>query len=83
MKFKTFVLPDLHGLATALQARLRREFPGVAQPRTALIFPSPRISLVHLHAYWRLCPNTGHLVQQWDHADPQDPQSRNVSSLLA
>ncbi|SDU96422.1 hypothetical protein [Pseudomonas mucidolens] len=83
MNFKTFVLPELHGLATALRAKLRRGFLGAARPRIALISPSARISLVHFQAYWRLRPNTGHLVEQRDHTDPQDPQSRNVSSLLA
>ncbi|WP_339532988.1 hypothetical protein [Pseudomonas mucidolens] len=83
MNFKTFVLSELHGRANTLRAKLRRGFLGVARPRATLISPSARISLVHLQAYWRLRPNTGHLVEQRDHTDPQDPQSRNVSSLLA
>ncbi|AYG07895.1 hypothetical protein D7M10_12705 [Pseudomonas fluorescens] len=81
MNFQTLVLPDVRTLASALRATPCRVSRGIAPARTALACPSPRISPVHLRAHWRLCPTTGHLVQQWDHADPQDPQRRNVSSL--
>ena len=81
MNFQTLVLPDVRTLASALRAKLCRTFVGVAPVRTAFACPSPRTSQAHLQAHWRLCPTTGHLVQQWDHADPQDPQRRNVSSL--
>ncbi|MGL5996826.1 MAG: hypothetical protein ACRC1I_09975 [Pseudomonas proteolytica] len=83
MNFQTLVLPDVRTLASALRAKLCRTCVGVAPVRTAFACPSPRISQAHLQAHWRLCPTTGHLVQQWDHADPQDPQRRSVSSLLA
>ncbi|NNA69251.1 hypothetical protein [Pseudomonas gessardii] len=83
MKFQTLVLPDARTLASALRAKLCRGSLGVAPVRTACVSPSPRINPAHLQAHWRLCPTSGHLVQQWDHADPQDPQRRNVFSLLA
>ncbi|NMZ41473.1 hypothetical protein [Pseudomonas proteolytica] len=83
MNFQTLVLPDVRTLASALRAKLCRTFVGVAPVRTAFACPSPRTNQAHLQAHWRLCPTTGHLVQQWDHADPQDPQRRSVSSLLA
>ena len=83
MNFQTLVLPDVRTLASALRAKLCRASMGVAPVRLALASPSPRINVQHLQAHWRLCPTTGHLVQQWDHADPQDPQRRSVSSLLA
>ncbi|AIG01037.1 Uncharacterised protein [Pseudomonas fluorescens] len=83
MNFQTLVLPDLRTLAQALRAKLCRGSLGAAPVRTAFASPSLRLNPIHLQAHWRLCPTTGHLVQQWDHADPQDPQRRNVSSLLA
>ena len=83
MNFQTLVLPDVRTLASALRAKLCRADRGAAPVRTAFACPSPHISQAHLQAHWRLCPTTGHLVQHWDHADPQDPQRRNVSSLLA
>ncbi len=83
MNFQTLVLPDVRTLASVLRAKLCRGSLGVTPARTAFASPSPRINPVHLQAHWRLCPTTGHLVQHWDHADPQDPQRRSVSSLLA
>lgn len=87
MKLQTFVfpkviLPDLRTLASALRARLSREPVGFSPTRTAFVSPAPRVSPVPL-AHWRICPTTGQLLQHWDHADPQDPQSRNASSLFA
>ncbi len=82
MKFQTLVLSDVRMRVNALRAKLCRGSVGIAPTRTAFASPSPRISPMNLRAHWRLCPSTGHLVQHWDHADPQDPQRRNVSSLL-
>jgi len=82
MTFQLIVLPDLRTLAAALRAKLCREPVGFSPTRGAFAAPSPCVSLPPL-AHWRICPTTGQLVQQWDHADPQDPQRRNVSSLFA
>lgn len=82
MTFQLIVLPDLRTLAAALRAKLCREPVGFSPTRGAFATPSLRVSLPPL-AHWRICPTTGQLVQQWDHAAPQDPQRRNVSSLFA
>jgi len=82
MPFQLIVLPDLRTRASALRAKLCREPVGFSPARSAFATPSPRVSLPPL-AHWRSCPTTGQLVQQWDHADPQDPQRPSVSSLLA
>jgi hypothetical protein len=75
-------LPDLRTLASALRAKLCREPVGFSPTRAAFVSPSPRVSPVP-QAHWRICPTTGQLRQHWDHADPQDPQSRSASSLFA
>ncbi|MCS3420130.1 hypothetical protein M2399_005480 [Pseudomonas sp. BIGb0450] len=82
MTFQLIALPDLRTLASALRAKLCREPVGFSPTRSAFVTSSPRACPAPL-AHWRICPTTGHLVQQWDHADPQDPQRRNVSSLVA
>ncbi|KAF1024391.1 MAG: hypothetical protein GAK37_03125 [Pseudomonas sp.] len=80
--FPKIALPDVRTLAAALRARLCREPIGFSPTRAAFNSPSPRVSPMP-QAHWRLCPSTGQLVQHWVHADPQDPQRRTVSSLLA
>lgn len=83
MNFQLLVLPDLRTLASALRAKLCREPVDFSPTRKACVTPSPRVSPAHPQAHWRICPTTGQRVQQWDHADPQDPQRRDVSSLVA
>lgn len=82
MTFQLLVLPDIRTLAAALRAKLCREPVGFSPTRKAVPCSSPRVSPVP-RATWRICPSTGQLVQHWVHADPQDPQRQNVSSLLA
>lgn len=82
MNFQLLVLPDLRTLASALRAKLCREPVGFSPTCKAYVTPSSRVSPAHPQAHWRICPTTGQRVQQWDHADPQDPQSRYFSSLL-
>jgi hypothetical protein len=82
MNFQLLVLPDLRTLASALRAKPCREPIGFSTTRSAFTTPSPRVSPAPL-AHWHICPATGQRLQHWDHADPQDPQRRNVSSLFA
>jgi hypothetical protein len=81
MTFQLLVLPDLRTLATALRAKLCREPVGFSRARSPFATPSPQVRPAQPLAHWRICPATGQLQQQWDHADPQDPQRPSVSSL--
>ncbi|MTD22299.1 hypothetical protein GIR22_24515 [Pseudomonas sp. CCM 7891] len=80
--FPTVVLPDLRTRGSALRAKLSREPVGFSPTRATFVSPSLRVSPAPV-AHWRICPTTGQRLQQCDHADPQDPQSRNASSLFA
>jgi len=82
MTFQAFVLSDVRMLAAALRAKLRREPVGFSPTRSAFAAPSPQVRPAPPLAHWRVCPESGHLVQQWDHADPQDPRRPKVSSLM-
>ena len=81
MTFQTFVLTDVRQLAAALRAKLCREPVGFSPTRSAFATSSPQVRPAPPLAHWRVCPESGQLVQQWDHADPQDPQRPKVSSL--
>ncbi|WP_081782053.1 hypothetical protein [Pseudomonas sp. CHM02] len=79
MTLLTLALPDVRTLAAALRAKLCREPVGFSPTRSAFAAPSPQVRPAPPLAHWRVCPATGQLVQQWDHADPQDPQRPQVS----
>ncbi|MGY2043908.1 hypothetical protein ACW9I9_16215 [Pseudomonas pergaminensis] len=81
MTLLTLALPDVRTLAAVLRAKLCREPVGFSPTRSAFAAPSPQVRPAPPLAHWRVCPATGHLVQQWDHADPQDPQRPQVSRL--
>ena len=80
MTFQTFVLPDVRSLAATLRAKLCRAPGSFCATRSAFATPSPKVRPAHPLAHWRICPQSGQLVQHWDHADPQDPQRPKVSS---
>ena len=80
MTFQLLVLPDVRTLAAALRAKLCRE-PVGSPTRSTFAAPSPQVRPAPVLARWRICPESGQLVQHWDHADPQDPQRPKVSSL--
>ncbi|WP_123718458.1 MULTISPECIES: hypothetical protein [Pseudomonas] len=83
MTLQPFVLPDIRSLASALRAKLCRVPAGFPAARSAFAAPSSSpVRPAPMLAHWRVCPTTGQLVQHWDHADPQDPQRRSVSSLV-
>ncbi|AVE04005.1 hypothetical protein ACQRBV_20950 [Pseudomonas sp. R11F] len=82
MTLQPFVLPDIRSLASALRAKLCRMPVGFSPTRSPFAATSPQVRPAPMLAHWRVCPTTGQLVQHWDHADPQDPQRRNVSSLV-
>lgn len=79
MTLLTLALPDVRTLAAALRAKLCREPVGFSPTRSAFAAPSPQVRPAHPLVHWRVCPATGQLVQQWDHADTQDPQRPQVS----
>ena len=86
MTFQLIVLPDIRSLAAALRAKLHREPAGFSLARSAFAAPSLPASKTQARpapplAHWRVCPASGQLLQHWDHADPQDPQRREVSRL--
>ena len=81
MTFQLLVLPDTRTLATALRAKLCRAPVGFSPTRLTFAIPSPQVRPAPPLAHWRISPESGHLVQHWDHADPQDPQRPKVSSL--
>ncbi|WPN95807.1 hypothetical protein [Pseudomonas sp. MUP55] len=81
MTFKTLVLPDVPTLAAALRAKLCRAPAGFSQARAGFALSSLQVRPARPLAHWRVCPESGQLVQHWDHADPQDPQRPKVSSL--
>ncbi|MEN5149604.1 hypothetical protein [Pseudomonas orientalis] len=80
MTLQTLVLPDVCTLAAALRAKLRRAPTGLRPARAAFDSSSLQVRPARPLAHWRVCPQSGQLVQQ-DHADPQDPQRPIVSSL--
>lgn len=82
MTFQLIALLDVCTLASALRVKLCREPTGFSPTRSAFAAPSPQVRPAHLLAHWRICPATGQLVQQWDHADPQDPQRWSASKLV-
>ncbi|MFL1544549.1 hypothetical protein [Pseudomonas sp. O39] len=86
MTFQLIALPDVRTLAAALRAKLCREPVGFSPTRAAFAAPFPPASKDQARpapplAHWRVCPASGQLLQQWDHADPQDPQRPKVSRL--
>ena len=81
MTFQALVLPDVRTLAAALRAKLCREPVGFSSTRSTFAIPSPQVRPAPPLAHWRICPESGHLMQYWDHADPLDPQRPQVSSL--
>ncbi|AZE55475.1 hypothetical protein C4K03_3320 [Pseudomonas synxantha] len=81
MTFQLIALPDVRTLAAALRAKLCREPVGFTPTRSTFAAPSPQARPALPLAHWRICPDSGQLVQHWDHADPQDPQRPKVSSL--
>ena len=81
MTFQLIALPDVRTLAAALRAKLCREPVGFSPTRSAFATPSPQVRPAPPLAHWRVCPASGQLLQQWDHADPQDPQRPKVSRL--
>ncbi|KTB54793.1 hypothetical protein RJC98_09170 [Pseudomonas allii] len=81
MTLLTLALPDVRTLAAALRAKLCREPVGFSPTRSAFAAPSPQVRPAYPLAHWRICHDSGQLVQHWDHADPQDPQRPKVSSL--
>ncbi|EFQ63013.1 hypothetical protein [Pseudomonas lactucae] len=81
MTFQTLVFPDVRTLAAAQRAKLCRAPAGFTPARSAFVTPSPQVRPAQPLAHWRACPATGQWVQQWEHADPQDPQRRQVFSL--
>ena len=81
MTFQLIALPDVSTLAAALRAKLRREPVGFSPTRSTFAAPSPQARPAPPLAHWRICPDSGQLVQHWDHADPQDPQRPKVSRL--
>ena len=81
MTFQLHVLSDPRTLAAALRAKLCRASAGFSPTRSTFATPSPHVRPASPLAHWRICPESGHLVQHWDHADPQDPQRPKVSSL--
>ncbi|MBY8971773.1 MULTISPECIES: hypothetical protein [Pseudomonas] len=81
MTFQLIALPDVPTLAAALRAKLCREPVGFRPTRPAFAAPSSQVRPVPPLAHWRICPDSGQLVQHWDHADPQDPQRPKVSRL--
>ena len=81
MTLLTLALPDVRTLAAALRAKLCREPVGFSPTRSTFAAPSPQVGPAYPLAHWRICPDSGQLVQHWDHADPQDPQRPKVSSL--
>ena len=81
MTFQFIALPDVPTLAAALRAKLCRAPVGFSPTRSAFVAPSPQVRPAPPLAHWRICPDSGQLVQHWDHADPQDPQRPTVSSL--
>ncbi|GAB5342807.1 hypothetical protein [Pseudomonas fluorescens] len=81
MTFQLIALPDVRTLAAALRAKLCREPVGFSPTRSAFAAPSPQVRPAPPLAHWRVCPASGQLLQQWDHADPQDPQRPMVSRL--
>ncbi|MGY2397939.1 hypothetical protein [Pseudomonas sp. SDO5271_S396] len=81
MTFQTFVF-DVPLLVAALRARLCRAPAGFAPARAAFTAtPSPQVRPAPPRAHWRICPESGQLVQHWDHADTQDPQRPRVSRV--
>ncbi|MBE8593543.1 hypothetical protein IQK56_22955 [Pseudomonas sp. MAFF 301449] len=81
MTFQLLVLPDVRTLAAALRAKLCRAPAGFTPARPTFVAPSSQVYPARPLAHWRICPQSGQLVQQWEHADPQDPQRPKVSSL--
>jgi len=81
MTLLTLALPDVRTLAAALRAKLCREPVGFSPTRSTFAAPSPQVRPAYPLAHWRICPDSGQLVQHWNHADPQDPQRPKVSSL--
>jgi len=81
MTLLTLALPDVRTLAAALRAKLCREPVGFSPTRSTFAAPSPQVRPAYPLAHWRICPDSGQLVQHWYHADPQDPQRPKVSSL--
>lgn len=81
MTFQFIALPDVPTLAAALRAKLCREPVGFSPTRSTFAAPSPQVRPAPPLVHWRICPDSGQLVQHWDHADPQDPQRPTVSSL--
>ena len=81
MTFQLLVLSDPRTLAAALRAKLCRASAGFSLTRSTFATPSPHVRPASPLAHWRICPESGHLVQHWDHADPQDPQRPQVSCL--
>ncbi|MFB3301861.1 hypothetical protein [Pseudomonas sp. AMR01] len=79
MTFQLIVLPDIRTLAAALRAKLCREPVGFSPTRSAFAAPSLHVRPAPPLAHWHVCPDSGHLLQHWDHADPQDPQRPQVS----
>ncbi|PHN32070.1 hypothetical protein [Pseudomonas sp. ICMP 460] len=80
MTFQLIALPDVRTLAAALRAKLHREPVGFSPTRSAFAAPSPQVRPAPPLAHWRACPVSGQLLQQWEHADPQDPQRPKVST---
>lgn len=80
MTFQLLVLPDSRTLAAALRAKLCRAPAGFSPTCSTFAAPSSQVRPAPPLAHWRICPESGHLVQHWDHADPQDPQRPQVSS---
>ena len=86
MSFHPIALPDVRTLAAALHAKLCRVPSGFSPARSAFAAASFQTSKHSARpipplAHWRICPASGQWLQQWDHADPQDPQRPKVSRL--
>ncbi|WP_339481436.1 hypothetical protein [Pseudomonas sivasensis] len=81
MTFQLLVLPDVRTLAVALRAKPGRAPAGFCPARSTFVARSPQVHPARPLAHWRICPQSGQLMQHWEHADPQDPQRPKVSSL--
>ncbi|MCF5814147.1 hypothetical protein GIV23_12590 [Pseudomonas sp. PA-1-2A] len=81
MTSQPLALPDTRTLFAPRRAKLCRAPAGFSPPRSPFVTPPPQVPPAPPLAHWRICPESGHLVQHWDHADPQDPQRPQVSCL--
>ena len=81
MTFQLLVLPDPRTLAAALRAKLCRAPVGFSPTRSTFALPSPLVRPTTTKKHKRNRPESGHLMQHWDHADPLDPQRPQVFNL--